>query len=71
MKKIILVLCITLSVLGCKKIDELTQFDMEFNETTVIPSTIGINLPFNIFTPDIETNSESTFEVNDTRKDLI
>jgi hypothetical protein len=71
MKKIILVLCITLSVLGCKKIDELTQFDMEFNETTVIPSTIGINLPFNIFTPDIETNSESTFEVNDTLKDFI
>jgi len=30
-----------------------------------------MNLPFDVLTPDVETNSESTFEVNDTRKDLI
>lgn len=71
MKKQILGLCIILSILGCKKIDKLTQFEMEFNETVVIPSSTGINLPFNILTPDVETNSESTFEVNDTRKDLV
>lgn len=71
MKKQILVLGIILSIFGCKRIDKLTQFDMEFNETVVIPSSTGINLPFNILTPDVETNSESTFEVNDTRKDLI
>lgn len=72
MKKQILILsCIILSFIGCEKIDEVTQFDMEFNETVVIPSTIGVNLPFNILTPNIETNSESTFAVNDTRKDLI
>jgi hypothetical protein len=63
--------CIILSFSGCKMIDKLTQFDMEFDETVVIPSSTGINLPFNILTPDIETNSESTFAVNDTRKDLI
>ena len=56
---------------GCDKIDELTQFEMEFNETVVIPSSTGIDLPFNIFTPDIESNSESTFSSNNTRKDLI
>ena len=28
-------------------------------------------LPFDVLTPDIETNSDSEFEVNDTRKDLI
>lgn len=56
---------------ACKKIDKLTQFNMEYNESIVIPSSTGINLPFNIFTPDVKSNSESTFAVNDTRKDLI
>ena len=72
MKKSILIYTTLLLVLfGCKKVDKLTQFDMEFNETAVIPSSTGINLPFNLFTPDVKTNSESTFAVNDTRKDLI
>ena len=72
MKKVLLVFIVPLMVLiGCKKIDKLTQFDMDYNETIVIPSSSGINLPFNLFTPDIKSNSESTFAVNDTRKDLI
>lgn len=51
--------------------DKLTQFDMEYDASVVIQSNTGVNLPFNVYSPDIETNSESTFEVNDTRKDLI
>jgi hypothetical protein len=51
--------------------DKLTQFDMEYDSSVVIQSNTGINLPFNVYSPDIETNSESTFEINDTRKDLI
>ena len=71
MGKIILIIGIALSIIGCKKVAKLTQFNMEFNETVVIPSSAGVNLPFNVLTPDIQTNSESTFEINDTRKDLI
>ncbi|WP_258103433.1 hypothetical protein [Marinoscillum sp. MHG1-6] len=56
---------------GCDKIAKLTQFEMEYDETVIIPSSTGINLPFNLFTPDVQSNSESTFAVNDTRKDLI
>lgn len=56
---------------GCKKIDELTQFYMEYNEEVVIPASTGVNLPFNILTPSIESNSESTFASNDTNKELI
>lgn len=44
---------------------------MEFNETAVIPASTGINLPFNILTPNVETNSESTFAANNTKKDFI
>ena len=56
---------------SCKTIDKLTQFNMSFNQTVVIPSSTGISLPIDLITPDIETNAESTFEINDTRKDLI
>lgn len=56
---------------SCDKLDELTKFDITYNSTVEIKATANLNLPFDIFTPDIETNSESEFEVNDTRKDLI
>ncbi len=59
------------SITGCKEIDKLTHFNMSYDETITIPSTIGVNVPFNIITPNIKTNSEQTFEINDTRKDLI
>ena len=72
MKKNILIFAAILSLLiGCKKIDKLTQFDMNYDQTVVIPSSTGINLPFNIFSPDVQSNSETTFAINDTRKDLI
>ena len=46
---------------SCKTIDKLTQFNMSFNQTVVIPSSTGISLPIDLITPDIETNAESTF----------
>lgn len=56
---------------GCKR-DKLTiafnitdSFDFTFNSGGII------NLPFDILTPDITTNSESEFEQNDTRADKI
>ena len=64
-------LLLTLVVGGCKQLDKLTQFDMGYSTQVVIPATAGVNLPFNVFTPDVQTNSSSSFAVNDTRKDLI
>ncbi len=71
MRKYILFLLAVVALSGCEKVDKLTQFDMNYDSSVDIPSTVGINLPFNIYTPDITTNSESSFESNDTRKDLI
>lgn len=54
MKKVILIFTAFLIIfVGCRKIEELTQFYMEYDETIVIPSSTGINLPTNLFTPDI------------------
>ena len=71
MRYLFLILSFLFTISSCDKIDELTKFDIEYNSKVVVPGATGINLPFNVITPDMETNSDSKFEVNDTRKDLI
>lgn len=61
----------TLLFTSCEKVKELTQFSIETNTEITIPATAGINFPIEFQTPDVQTNSESTFENNDTRTDLI
>lgn len=56
---------------ACKKIRELTRFDITTVSYTTIPSGGIINLPFQIFTPDIETNSAQEFETNKTEAKLV
>lgn len=70
-KLIIIGGAILLFLAGCKVVDKLTQFNMDFNSTVVIPVPEGTNLPSDVKTPDVVTNSESTFSVKDTRKDMI
>ncbi len=72
-KNIVLLIALALIVglpTGCEKISELTQFTIDYEESIVIPSTIGLNLPFNLATPKIKTNSEEIFEFNNSRKNL-
>ena len=71
MRSIILILTILFTISSCDKVDELTKFDLEYNSKVVVPGATGINLPFVMRTPEMETDSDSKFEVNDTRKDLI
>ena len=71
MNKIIALFALVLLFSNCKKVDEFTQFNLTYkSEVTVSPATI-LNLPIDIFTPDMETNSEAEFAVNDTNKDLV
>lgn len=51
--------------------EKLTNFNLSFQQSITIPASTEINLPFNISTPEIESNSTSVFELNDTRVDLI
>ena len=60
-----------LSCISCKKIQELTQFDMSYNTKVTVPPTFGINTPFEILTPEINTNSESEFSSRGTAKNYI
>jgi len=60
-----------LSQQGCQKLAKLTQFYISYNSNITIPKTLGIDLPINIVTPDITTNSQNEFQINHTEKKLI
>ena len=72
MRRLIFIFVLIIAITsGCDKISKLTQFNLEYDETVEVPATLGVNIPFSVQTPDIETNSESSFSVNDTRKENI
>lgn len=71
MRNFLLILTVLFTIIACDKVDDLTKFDLKYKSKVIIPASAGIDLPFNVFTPDMVTDSESQFKVNDTRKDLI
>ncbi|HPS13880.1 MAG TPA: hypothetical protein PLB87_11425 [Prolixibacteraceae bacterium] len=72
MKKLLFFIPVLMLIFcNCSQFDKLTQFNMVYNDTLSLPSSSGINLPVDTQIPDVETNSESTFSINNTHKDLI
>ncbi|HMM12169.1 MAG TPA: hypothetical protein PKE03_08780 [Bacteroidales bacterium] len=67
----ILFIALALTLPCCKAARKLTQFTIKTTQTVILPSTIGVNLPFNIITPPIPTNSMVEFERNNTNADLV
>jgi hypothetical protein len=64
-------ICILVLSTGCKKINDALTFQVGYtSKLTISPSSV-INLPFDLFTPDITTNSETEFSSRNTNKDLI
>ena len=70
-KNLLLSITTFVLLLNCSIVDELTKFDIDYQTNYSIAPTTLINSPFSIFTPDVTTESESTFENNNTRTDLI
>lgn len=72
MKKFNLISIIILSfIISCNVKDGTVKFNMNYSEEITLPSALGVDLPFDVLTPDIQSNSSSTFKNNDTRADLI
>ena len=69
MKKYLVFFLVIFTLVSCKK--KLTQFHIDYNSTITVPSTFGQFVPFSLSTPEVTTNSEQEFEVNNTRKDHI
>ena len=57
------------TLFSCKK--KLTEFYIDYTSEAIIPATVPIASPFNIWTPEQTTNSEFEFEVNNTNKERI
>jgi hypothetical protein len=74
MKHLLFALPVILLLAGssCKKVDELTEFDITYSSQQAIPgSSVSIGGPVDFVTPDIETQSSSKFAANGTSRDLI
>jgi hypothetical protein len=79
MKKSIFILSISFILFGissCEKtkdaVDELTEFDINYSTNLTVPtSSYSPNAPVDISTPEIPTNSASSFSSNKTTRDLV
>lgn len=71
MKNTTLFLLGMITLFGCEEIDELTQFQMDYEANFTVDAATDLSVPFEIGTPDIPTYSVSTFAANETRKDLV
>jgi hypothetical protein len=72
MNKIMLTcLLIITAISACHKIDDLLTFSLSNQATFTVPASSPLNLPLEILTPDIATNSSQQFQNNNTRADLV
>lgn len=71
MRKLILIGMSLVLIAACKDLEKLTEFDLNYSSSVTIEKSTGLDLPVTLLTPDMETNSESEFAVNDTRKDMV
>lgn len=58
-------------LMACNKDNRGLTFSILLNTEAVIPSSTGINLPINLLSPDLTTNSSSSFEANQTTPSLV
>jgi hypothetical protein len=67
-----ILLFITLALFtSCSEEDQEVSFYIPTEIEYTIPSSSAINLPFNILTPEVETNAQAEFSSNNTRANLI
>lgn len=62
---------VMLLVSSCDEVDKLLTFTINHDVTFQVESSSPLNLPIEIVTPDVATNSSQTFENNNTRANLV
>lgn len=60
-----------LLITSCNVIDDLLTFSIDNQTTFKIESGFPLGTAFNVVTPDVTTNSSSTFENNNTKAELV
>lgn len=70
MKKFTIILFI-ITLVSCKTLDRFTMFDLKYDASFIVPKNTIMNLPIDLTSPEVTTNTEEEFAIHDTRKDLI
>jgi hypothetical protein len=70
-KLIALSLFLALVICSCNVVDDLLTFNISNQTSIQIKSTSPINLPSEIITPDVTTNSSEEFKNNNTKASLV
>lgn len=68
MKNLILIVLLLPLIVGYSK---LTEFQIPYTTTVVVPSQTLLNIPLSLSSPEVTTSSEQKFAIEDTRNDLI
>lgn len=73
MKSKLIALTVFLSIFlsSCNTVDDLLSFNISNSTSIKIQSTSPINLPSEIITPEVTTNSSAEFENNKTKASLV
>ena len=75
MRLLSIVLCfglLLISGVSCKKFDKKTQFELIIEDSFIIPSNVGINIPFvNFPTPPVNTNIDEELAIENKKKKKI
>ena len=66
----LLILAIT-TLFSCKKVDELLTFQISNESAATISRTNPLNLPFNVITPNVTTNSSQQFQNNNSNVNKV
>lgn len=69
----LLLVTFTLFMVSCGDDNDPTtvEFELDYTSSISVPASSGLNLPFDLFSPNVTTNAESTFGSNNTNKDLV
>lgn len=69
----LLLITFTLFIISCGDDNDPTtiEFGLDYTSSITVPANSVISLPFDLLSPSITTNAESTFGSNNTNKDLI
>ncbi|RKS14903.1 hypothetical protein [Flavobacterium sp. 120] len=65
------IVTVALLITSCNVVDDLLTFTIDNQTSFKIESGFPLNLATEVITPDVTTNSSSTFENNNTNADLV
>ena len=69
--KLLFIAAMVLILNSCDELDKYTKFDLNFTQEVTIKASTSVNLPLNLPTPPVATNSESAFKTKNTNKNLV